>query len=83
MRTKSHGSAMVELMMLMIGSAVLIFIVNQKFLHPFSDSEAQWTQSAFQVHRHVGHHVCLEDVADVATARPVYFKKGIQICKEP
>ncbi len=78
-----RGSAMMELMVLMIGAAVLIFVVNQNFLRPFSDSEAQWAQSAFHVHRHVGHQVCLEDVADIATAKFVNFKKGIQVCKEP
>lgn len=78
-----RGSAMVELMMLIIGAAVLMAVVNKLFLHPFSESEAQWTQSALQVHRHVGHQVCLENVSDLATVKPVHFKKGIPICSVP
>lgn len=78
-----RGSAMVELMMLMIGAAVLMAVVNKLFLHPFSESEAQWIQSALQVHRHVGHQVCLENVPDHSTVKPVHFKKGIEICTAP
>jgi hypothetical protein len=78
-----RGSAMVELMMLMLGAAALIVVVTQKFSKPFSHSEADWIRSAFQIHRHVGHQVCLEDLAKLRTDKPVYFKKGIQICSTP
>lgn len=66
MRTKSaeRGSAIFELMMLMIGAAALIAVMNKWFVQPFLRHEAQWVGWADQVHRHVGHAVCLENLPE-------------------
>lgn len=56
-----RGSAMVELMILMIAAAYVIHLMihwNWKFSH----DESQWAGEAYDAHLMVQHKVCLEDV---------------------